>query len=283
MQALVIREYGPPDVLRLETVSDPKPKAGDVVIELKAAGLNRRDLIIRSGVFELGLPIIPGSDGAGTRRDTGEEIVILPSIGWGQREEAPREGFRQFGGPDDGTCAELIVVPEENVFPRPRRLSWEEVAALPVAGLTAYRALFTRARLSSGESVLVLGAGSGVGTLAIALACQAGARVLVTSKGSERCERARALGAEHAVDYTDGDWVEEVRSLTSGEGVDVVLDAFGSTWPDSVRCLRPGGRAVVFGAFAGDTVEPQLRVELEAVPFQRGAFLSAGNDDGQPA
>ena len=171
----MIHECGPPDVLRLETVPDPRPKAGEVVVEVNAAGLNRRDLIIRSGVFDLPLPIIPGSDGAGRRRDTGEEVVILPSIGWGEREEAPQGGFRQLGGPDDGTCAELIAVPEENLFPKPRRLSWEETAALPVAGLTAYRALFVRARLASGESLLVLGAGSGVGTLALALARQAGA------------------------------------------------------------------------------------------------------------
>ncbi|MDP9225874.1 MAG: oxidoreductase, partial [Actinomycetota bacterium] len=163
-----------------EQVEDPAPKPGEVVVELMAAGLNRRDLLVRSGIYPFPLPLVPGSDGAGVRRDTGEEVVILPSIGWGDREDAPGEGFEILGGPRNGTYAELIALPEENLFPKPSGFSWEEAAAFPLAAVTAYRALFSRGGLQKGETVLVLGAASGVSTFAVQLAAQAGARVLVT-------------------------------------------------------------------------------------------------------
>jgi NADPH:quinone reductase-like Zn-dependent oxidoreductase len=167
-------------------------------------------------------------------------------------------------------------VPAENVFPKPRRFSWEEAAAFPLAGLTAYRALFTRARVQSGETVLVLGAGSGVTTFAVSLAVQAGARVFVTSSSAAKIERARELGAAAGVDYAAGDWVAEVRALTGGEGVDIVLDSVGATWPDSLRCLRKGGRAVVFGATAG------TKVELEVRPVYFGQLSLLGTTMGSP-
>jgi len=273
MNAIVVSEGGK---LSFERVPDPQLGAGEVVVELRAAAVNRRDLIVRSGLYNFPIPFIPGSDGAGVRCDTGEEVVILPSLDWGEREEAPGDRFRILGGPDNGTYAELVKVPVDNVYPKPRRLSWEEAAALPLAGLTAYRALFTRARVTAGESVLVLGAGSGVATFAVLLARQAGARVLVTSSRREKLERARELGAEAGFDYTAGDWVAEVRDCTGGQGVDVVIDSVGSTWRDSLRCLRRGGRAVVFGATGGATVE------LEVRPFYFGQFSLLGTTMGSP-
>ena len=277
MQAIVIREWGAPPVLTLEEFPDPKPEPGEVVVELRAAALNRRDTGIRKGTGgEMPLPLIPGSDGAGIRRDTGEEVVILPSLAWGEFEDAPGDAFRILGGPDHGTYAELITVPAENVFPRPRRLSWAEAAAFPLAALTAFRALFTRGRVQQGETVLVLGAGSGVSTFAVSLARQVGARVLVTSSSREKLERARELGAEEGADYTAGDWVEEVRALTGGRGVDVVIDSVGATWPDSLRCLRRGGRLVVFGATAGSAVE------LQARPVYLGQLSVLGTTMGSP-
>lgn len=274
MHAVVLREFGAPAVLRYEEFPDPEPGPGEVVVELRAAALNRRDTFVRKGAYEYRLPLVPGSDGAGVRRDTGEEVVILPSLRWREREEAPGPDFEILGGPTNGTYAELVKVPAANVFPKPRRLSWEEAAAFPLAGLTAYRALFTRARVREGETVLVLGAGSGVTTFAVSLARQAGARVVVTSSSSAKIERAKELGAEAGVDYTAGDWVAEVRGLTGGEGVDVVVDSVGATWPDSLRCLRKGGRAVVFGATAG------TKVELEVRPFYFGQFSLLGTTMG---
>jgi zinc-binding alcohol dehydrogenase/oxidoreductase len=277
MQAVLVREYGPPRTLYVEELPDPEPGAGEVLVELRTAAVNRRDTAVRRGAYgDFELPLVLGSDGAGIRRDTREEVVILPSLRWGERDEAPAEAFTILGGPEDGTYAELVRLPTENVFPRPKRLTWEESAALPLAGLTAYRALFTRACLRAGETVLVLGAGSGVSTFAVQLAREAGARVLVTSSSGEKIERARRLGAEDGADYTAGDWVARVRELTGGEGVDVVVDSVGSTWPDSLRCLRRGGRAVVFGATgAGD-------VELAVRPFYLSHYSLLGTAMGSP-
>src|SRR5262249_11651725 len=162
--------------------------------------------------------------------------VVYPGVGWGGADDVPEPGFRFLGGPLDGTFAELVKAPAENVFPKPPRLSFEEAASLPVAGLTAYRALLVVGPLAAGGTLLVLGAGSGVSTVAIALGAQAGARVFVTSSGEEKIARVRELGAEGGVLYTQAGWPDAVRELTGGQGVDVVLDSVGSTWPDSLRC-----------------------------------------------
>jgi zinc-binding alcohol dehydrogenase/oxidoreductase len=167
-------------------------------------------------------------------------------------------------------------------FPKPSRLCWEETAALPVAGMTAYRALHPVGALVAGETILVLGAGSGVSTFAVALAAQAGARVLVTSSREEKIERSRELGAEGGVLYTEGDWAAAVRERAP-DGVDLVVDSVGSTWPDSLRTLRKGGRLVVFGGTGGPTVELDVRYlylnylsvlgTAGASPRQFGEFL----------
>jgi NADPH:quinone reductase-like Zn-dependent oxidoreductase len=258
VKAVLVREGG---VLSVEDAPDPVAGPGEVVVELRAAALNRRDLLVRSPpgpAYQFELPLIPGSDGAGVRRDTGEEVVIYPALEWGAREDAAAPEWRILGGPDDGTYAELVKVPAANVFPRPRRFSWEEAAAFPLAALTAYRALFQVGRLRGNETVLVLGAGSGVSTFAVQLAAQHMARVLVTSSSEEKIERAKQLGASGGVVYTEPGWADAVREL-SGGGVDVVLDSAGGTWPDSLRALRRGGRLVVFGGTAGAAVELDVR------------------------
>lgn len=272
MQAARVHEGG---VLRYESASDPTPGPNEVVVELRRAALNRRDLLVRDGVYPFPLPLIPGSDGAGVRRDTGEEVVILPSLEWGP-EHAPSTAFEILGGPRNGTYAELVAVPADNVFPKPQRLSWDEAAAFPLAGLTAYRALFTRGGLRPGETVLVLGAGSGVSTFAVQLAAQAGARVLVTTSTTEKLARAVELGAETGVLYTEDDWVGAVRDLNGGRGVELVLDSVGSTWPDSLRAVERGGRVVVFGATGGDTVTLGVR------PIYLGQLSLLGTTMGSP-
>jgi zinc-binding alcohol dehydrogenase/oxidoreductase len=268
MHALAVRAPG-----RLEygELPDPEPGPGEVVVELRTAALNRRDLGVVSGRYgEVVYPFVPGSDGAGIRRDTGEEVVIFPSLNWGPREEYPGPGFDILGGRRWGTHAELVAVPQENVLPKPRRLSWEEAGSFPLAGLTAYRALFTRARLRQDETALVLGAGSGVSTFAIQLAASIGARVLVTSSSEAKLDLARQLGADGGVLYTDGDWATAIRALTaSGEGVDVVVDSVGATWPHSLRALRGGGRLVTFGA----TVPGEVALEPREVYWQQVSIL----------
>jgi NADPH:quinone reductase-like Zn-dependent oxidoreductase len=268
VQAVVLKETGGPEVLTLGTADDPVAGPGEVVVALRTAALNRRDVFVRKGVAPSPLPVIPGSDGAGTVRAVGDgvsglavgdEVIVYPALGWGGGEEAPAPGFRILGGPDDGTYAELVRLPAENVLPKPARLSWEEAAALPLAGLTAYRALVSRARIRPGETILVLGIGGGVATIATLLARGAGCRVIVTSSSQEKLDRARELGADGGVLYTRDDWVGAVRELTGGRGVDVVVDSVGSTWGDSIASVRPGGRVVAFGGTGGAKAEVGVR------------------------
>lgn len=284
MNAVVLTETGAPDVLRIGSAPDPVAGAGEVVVALRAAALNRRDVYLRKGVAPSPLPVIPGSDGAGVVHSIGsgvgglaegDAVVILPSLGWGGGEEAPAPGFRILGGPDDGTYAELIRIPAENVLPKPARLSFEEAAALPLAGLTAYRALVSRARIRSGETVLILGIGGGVATMALHIARAAGCRVIVTSSSGDKLARARDLGAAAGVDYTGDDWVGAVREIAGG-GVDVVIDSVGSTWADSIGCVRPGGRVVVFGGTGG------AKVELMVRPVTMGQVSLLGTTMGSP-
>lgn len=253
MKAVLVREGG---ALSYEDFDDPVAGPGEVVVELKAAAINRRDLLLRNPpgpAYQFPLPIVPGSDGAGIRRDTGEEVVIYPGLDWGSREDAAGADWGILGGPQNGTYAELVKVPEENLFRKPARFSWEEAAAFPLAALTAFRALFECGGLTRDESVLILGAGSGVSTFAVQLAVQAGARVLVTSSSEEKIERAKELGAERGVLYTEEGWPEACGP------VDVVLDSVGATWRDSLRALRKGGRLVVFGGTGGPEVTLDVR------------------------
>jgi zinc-binding alcohol dehydrogenase/oxidoreductase len=272
MKAVLVREGG---ALSYEDHPDPVPEPGEVVVELRTAAVNRRDLLVRKPpgpAYVFDLPLVPGSDGAGVRRDTGEEVVIYPGLGWGAAEDAAGPDWRILGGPDDGTYAELVKVPAENVFPKPARFSWEEAAAFPLAALTAYRALFEIGGLVGGERVLVLGAGSGVSTVAISLAAQAGARVVVTSSSQEKIDRAKELGAEGGVLYTEEGWAE------AAGPVDVVVDSVGATWRESLKALRRGGRLVVLGGTGG----PEVTLDVRAVYLNwlsiRGTTMGSARD-----
>ena len=271
MQAIRVHEGSE---LRYEAVPEPEPRSGEALVELRAAGVNRRDLLVRTGVYPFPLPLVPGSDGAGVRRDTGEEVVVFPGLGWGDREDAPAPEFGILGGPRDGTYAEVVALPVENLFPKPAGLSWAEAAAFPLAAVTAYRGLFSRGGLRSGETVLILGAGSGVSTFAVSLAVQAGARVLVTSSAEDKIERAKDLGAEAGVNYaTTPDWAPAVEELGP---VDLAFDSVGSTWQQSLDAVRPGGRVVVFGATGG--TEATLNVR----PFYFRQLSLLGTQLGSP-
>jgi zinc-binding alcohol dehydrogenase/oxidoreductase len=272
MKAVLVGEGG---ALSYEDFDDPVAGPGEVVVELKASAVNRRDLLIRNPpgpAYEFPLPLIPGSDGAGIRRDTGEEVVIYPGLYWGTREDAAGPDWQILGGPSNGTYAELVKVPEENVFGKPDRFSWEEAAAFPLAALTAYRALFAVGRLQYDETVLVLGAGSGVSTFAVQLAAQEGARVLVTSSSEEKIERAKELGASDGVLYTDDGWPEAVGP------VDLVLDSVGTTWSNSLRALRKGGRLVAFGGTGGGEVTLDIRALYLNWKSVLGTTMGSGRD-----
>ncbi len=276
MQAVVLRGFGAADVLRPESVPDPQARPGWATVRLRASALNWHDILVRQGRYGSPLPHVLGADGAGTRTDTGEEVIILPSLWWGDDESAPGADFEILGDHRWGTYAELVQVPEDCLAPKPAGMRWEQAAALSLVGVTTYRGLFSRGRLCPGESLLVLGAGGGVATMAVSLASSIGARVVVTSSSVDKIARSRSLGADAGVLYTDDDWPGKAKALTSGEaGFDLVLDSVG-TWQDSLRCLRPGGRLVVLGASRADSVV------LEPRPFYFGQYELIGTTMGSP-
>jgi len=273
MRAAVLREPGPAENLRLEDVDDPTPGPGEVVVRLRAAALNHRDVWIRSGTgaYAGGFRrrVILGSDGAGDVSAAGagadsalvgRAVVINPSLDWGDDGAAQGPEFRILGLPDDGTYAQQIRVPARNVHPKPAALSFEEAAAIPLAGLTAYRAVVSRAQVRAGETVLVTGIGGGVSTFALQIAAARGARVLVTSGSDAKLARARELGAVGGANYRTQDWVKEILALSGGRGVDVVIDsAGGETFARAVEATRPGGRIAIYGATTGPVRELVLR------------------------
>jgi zinc-binding alcohol dehydrogenase/oxidoreductase len=270
MQAIVIHEVGDPTRLRLEAVPDPDPGPGEVVVRLRAAALNHRDLYICRGQYAgLRFPIIPGSDGVGevaaigpevTNVQVGDHVVINPSLEWGDDPQIQGPRWRILGLPEDGTFAELVNVPASSLFPRPEGLSDEEVATLPLAGLTAYRAVVTRGQVQSGERVLILGIGGGVATFALQIAAALGAEVFVTSGSDEKLDRARQLGAEAGFNYRASNWVQEVRAATGGQGPDLIIDGTGGrTFDQALDAVRPGGRVVSYGATTGPVPELQVR------------------------
>ena len=266
----MVHGVGELETLRLEDAPDPQAGPGQVVVRLRAAALNHRDLYICRGQYAgLRFPIIIGSDGTGEVAATGPgvtgvaagvPVVIFPSLDWGDDPRAFGPRFRILGLPDNGTFAEQVVVPAENVLPRPEGLSDEEAAAIPLAGLTAYRAVVTRGRVQRGDTVLVLGIGGGVATFALLIARHFGARVLVTSGSDGKLERAKALGAEAGFNYKTADWVKGAREATGGQGPDLIIDGTGgATFERAVDAVRPGGRVVSYGATTGNVPELTMR------------------------
>lgn len=269
MKAIRLHQPGGPEQLRFEDVPTPAPGPGAVLVQLKAAALNHRDVWIRMGM-QMGdrLPLILGSDGVGLVAEigpgaghlkVGDAVVINPSLHWGDREDRPSPNFKILGGPDPGTYAEFVVVPAENVFPKPSPLSMEEAGAMPLASLTAWRAVITRGQVRPGDRVVVLGIGGGVATFALQIARAAGATVIATSSSQAKLERARELGADLAINYTTEVWEKIVLERTGG-GADVIIDSVGKeTWGKALCALRPGGRLVTFGATTGRTTEVDIR------------------------
>jgi len=263
MKAIRLHEIGGPENLLYEDVPEPEPGPGEVVVRLHNAALNRRDVFVTRGQYPGAkpdaLPVTLGSDGSGevaARGDgaegpgEGAEVVINPALFWGEDPEKPGKEYRILGLPDDGTFAQFVKVPAENVFPKPSHLSHEEAAAVPLAALTAYRALVTRGQVQEGETVVIPGIGGGVATFLVQIASALGARVFVTSGSDEKIEKAKELGAEGGVNYNTENWSKELRSMTGG--VDLSVDSVGGEVFDAlVSIARPGSRVVSFGATAG--------------------------------
>jgi NADPH:quinone reductase-like Zn-dependent oxidoreductase len=251
MKAIRIHEDGGPDVLRYEDAPDPEPGPDEVLIQLRAASLNRLDLWVRRGLPSVPKPRILGADGAGID-PSGRRVVINPGLEHGDR-------ITVIGEHTDGTHAELIAVPASNVYPIPEGVSFEEAAAFPLVFETAYRMLVTRAGLREGEWVLVWGAGSGIGSAALVIAKALGARVVATSSSDAKLELARGLGADAVVNHVKGEVVEAVKEATGGPGADVVVEHVGeATWQTSLQAARAHGRIAVCGATTGANPKASL-------------------------
>ena len=222
MDAMALMTAGQP----LQKVDRPpaEPGAGEVVVRLRAAALNRRDYWIQQGLYPgIVTPVVLGSDGAGVVTACGpgvdqsqldREVVINPGLDWGENPRAQSAAFTILGMPRDGTFAQEVVVPAEQLYDKPVHMSWEQAAALPLAGVTAWRAVFTQGNAEPGERVLVTGIGGGVATFALQFAVEAGATVHVTSSSQEKLRRAAELGAVSGFNYRQPDWTDQLATPT---------------------------------------------------------------------
>jgi len=277
VKAVLIRRHGGPEVLEIADLPRPEAGAGQVVLQVKAAGMNHLDTWVRRGIPGMThpLPMILGSDAAGivvevgpgvTGPKAGDRVFVSPGHSCGRcaacfaGDEPLCKDYGMIGEHTSGTQAELVALPSGNVLPLPDGLSFEEGAAFPLVFLTAWRMLVTRARVQVGEDVLVQAGGSGVGTAAIQIAKLHGARVLTTVGSDDKADGVRALGADEVINYRGKDFLDEVRRLTFKRGVDVVVESVGEeTWERSVRSLAKGGRLVTCGATSGYKAMTDLR------------------------
>ena len=255
------RENGPKN-FRVEQIDDPAPGAGEMLVKIRRAAFNRRDVFISQGLYPgIQLPCVPGSDGVGTVAAHGEgaegppvgtRVVIDPTLGWGPDQRIWQRTAQVLGMPHQGTFAEYIAVPAGNVHPAPTSLSDDEAAAIPLAGVTAYRALVSRGRCTKDDVVLIPGVGSGVQTFALLFAKKLGAKVVVTSSSEEKLARAKAMGADVAINYkTSEKWEKDVAAIDGGPSL-VIDSAGGDTLSKAINITRYAGRVVIYGGTLGD-------------------------------
>jgi NADPH:quinone reductase-like Zn-dependent oxidoreductase len=277
MRGYIVREHGGLDALRAESLPDPTPGPGEVVVQVKACGINHLDVWVRRGVpgHKFPLPLIPGNDVAGvvaacgpgvTDLPVGTPVVVAPGVSCGlcqaclSGRDHHCRSYGILGEHRDGGYCELLRVPRVNAMPKPEKLSFPEAAALGVAFLTAWHMLVGRAELRPGETVLVQAAGSGVGSAAVQIAKLWGSTVIATASSDAKLERARALGADHVINSSSEDIARTVKRLTDGRGVEVVFEHVGpATWESSVRAMAWQGRLVTCGATTGGEVPLNLR------------------------
>ena len=266
MKAVILKDKNEPLVWR--DAEKPAPSNGEVLVNIKAAAFNHRDLWIQKGQYAgIRYPIILGSDGSGIVSELGngvidswlnKEVVINPGMNWGNDPNFHDRHFKILGLPDNGTFAEYVKVSAEYLYEKPAYLSFEEAASIPLAGLTAYRALFTRGQVKQGDKVLITGIGGGVALMVLKMALAIGADVYVTSGSDEKIERAVALGAKLGVNYKISSWYKLFQSAV--EGLDVIIDsAAGDDFKHLIELANPGGKIVFYGGTQGpiSTLNPQ--------------------------
>ncbi|QDA61232.1 zinc-binding dehydrogenase [Hymenobacter jejuensis] len=267
MKALVLDGINQP--LQLRDVPTPTPAPGEVLVQLRAAALNHRDVWIQKGQYAgLKFPCILGSDGAGIVAELGEgvdealrgqAVIINAGHDWGDNPRAQGKSFKILGLPEQGTFAEYVSVAAHYVHPKPEHLSFEQAATLPLGGATAYRAAFTRAGIVAGERVLITGVGGGVALLALQLTLARGAEVWVTSSSAEKIASAQALGAKGGANYKDENWAATLTKQAGGP-FDVIIDsAAGPGFGALLDAAAPGGRIVFYGATQGDIPQVTAR------------------------
>src|SRR3984893_6112982 len=275
MKAVRIHEFGGPEVLLYEDVPDPKLRQDQVLVRVKACAMNHLDLWVRRGMPGVNLPHILGSDVAGeivevgeyvTGFTTGQRVLLAPmhfcnhcaKCVAGLQNQCPE--FTVLGNLVDGGNCELIAAPAVNVIPIPDPLDFTHAASVPLVFLTAWHMLVGRAGIRPGQTVLVLGASSGVGIAAIQVAKLFQARVITTAGDEKKLEKAHGLGADHGINHYQKKISEEVKKLTNKEGVDIVIEHVGAaTWEESMKCLKPAGILVTCGATTGPNASFDLR------------------------
>lgn len=294
MNAAVIERHGEPDVIRYRQWPDPDPRPGEVLVRVRACALNHRDIWVRRGLRETRLPHILGTDIAGevaavgpavSGLAIGSKVILLPTLTCGRcgfclsgADNACPE-IKVLGGAVDGGYAELVAVPARNVFPMPGRLAFTEAAAIPVAFLTAWHMLVTRGGLRPGETVLVVGASSGIGSAAIQIAKLYGARVLASAGTADKQKRCLELGADATIDYRTQSVSQEVRRLTDGRGADLVFEHVGpATWAESLKSLARRGRLVVCGQTTGNEVTLPLIQFFAQNQTIHGTFIGTAGE-----
>jgi NADPH:quinone reductase-like Zn-dependent oxidoreductase len=279
VKAVVVRAHGGPEALLHEERPVPEPGPGEARVRVLAVALNHLDVWVRRGVpgHTFPLPLVPGCDIAGAldalgpgghpSLKAGDPVLVAPGVSCGSCAECARgddnlcRGYGILGETRDGVCAEYTVVPSRNLLPHPAGMDPVQAAAIPLVFLTAWHMVMTRARVRPGETVLVHAAGSGVSSAAIQVARVAGARVIATAGTDAKAEKARALGAEEALNYRSKDFAAEVRRITGKRGVDVIVDHIGpDTWEGNLRSLARGGRLVLCGSTSGFEVRTDTRL-----------------------
>ncbi len=293
MRAIVLREFGGPGVLRVGEFETPKPGPGEVLVRVKAVGVNRLDIWIRSGKYRIRPPHIPGTDVAGVVEevgrnvgniDVGERVVVYPLESCGsceyclKGEESMCINSKLLGRHMNGGYAEYVKVRADMVFRIPEKVGFKDAAAIPVNFLTSWHMLFNRTKLSPGDRILVIGGGSGIGYAAIELAKLAGASVIATVGEDWKIEKAKSIGADYVVNRRREDVYEAVMKITDGEGVDIVFEHAGKdVWPTALKVLKRGGTLVFAGATSGDEVNVSIRQLYWNQLNLHGSFL--GNKD----
>jgi NADPH:quinone reductase-like Zn-dependent oxidoreductase len=296
MKAIVFQQHGGPEVLKYADVPDPTPRANEVVVRVKACALNHLDLWVRRGLPNVPIPLphIPGSDVAGEIAQigvdvatvrVGQKVVLAPLVSCGKcaaciagLDNRCRHATN-LGYMIDGGCAEFVRAPEVNCLPYPENLKWEEAASIPLVFQTAWHMLLARAELQPGEDVLILGAGSGVGTAAIQIAKFFGARVISTASSDDKIAKAKELGADHVINHKTQKIRDEVRRITNKRGVDVVFEHVGiATWDDSLASLAAGGRLVTCGATTGYDAKIDLRFLFSRQLSLLGSYMGTKSE-----